>query len=284
MKKTFLIAIFLMVNLLLRAQPDSTRKVTILFVGNSYTYMYDMPGILGDMIDSTRCDSIYIPEVRIMRVVHGSYTLKKHWDEDRKDIEDSLKLARKNNGRIILVLQEHSQGTLTPASRDRFREYAGRFNDMARSFGARVVFFQTWGRRASFTRDGDPRRTIDQFMYREVVQGDTTVLDERVTSANKGISRTYHEVAEELGAGVAPCGEAFAEAIRRGIFVHRLSETYGSHPNPIGSYLVACVMFGTLLDIPPEDIPDNTYSYVWPTLARRLQAIAGEAVAGNLEP
>ena len=234
MKKAFLLHTFLLVSLLLRAQPDTTAGVTILFVGNSYTYTNDMPGILGHMIDSTRCDSIFIPAVKIMSVTHGSYTLEKHWQEDRNAIEDSLKVARNSHGRIIMVLQEHSQGTLTPASRDRFREYAGRFSDLAGTYGAGVVFFQTWGRRASFTRDGEPRRTIDQYMYREVVQGDTMVIDELVTSASKGICRTYRKVAGELGAGVAPCGEAFAEAIRQGIFVHHLSETYGSHPNPIG--------------------------------------------------
>lgn len=267
-----------------RSEPGSKKGVTILFVGNSYTYANDLPGILMAVIDSTRCDTVPIPEVKIMSIAIGGYSLEQHWQENREQIEDSLKEASSRRNDIVLILQDHSMGALTPASRDRLSESAGLLSYLGRKYEARVVLFQTWGRRVTFTRYGTPRRTIDQYMYQEVIFGDTTVLDESITSASKGICRTYRKLAVLLDAEVAPCGEAFAEAIRQGIFVHRLDEAYGSHPNPLGSYLAACVIFGTVFDVPPEYIPADVYRYVWPALARRLHAIAGEAVNGRLDP
>jgi hypothetical protein len=267
-----------------RAETASKKGITILFVGNSYTYANDLPGILMTIIDSTRCDTVPIPEVRIMSIAKGGYSLEQHWQESREQIEDSLKKASSGRNEIVLVLQEHSMGALTPAGRDKLSEFAGLLSYLGRKYEARVVLFQTWGRRVSFTRYGTPRRTIDQYMYQDVIFGDTTVLDESITSASKGICRTYRRLAVILDTELAPCGEAFAEAIRQGIFVHRLDEAYGSHPNPIGSYLAACVIFGTVFDVPPEYIPEDVYRYIWPALARRLHAIAEEAVNGRLDP
>ncbi len=280
---TFIFSLLLLLGVV-RAQPDKGKGITILFVGNSYTYSNDMPDILLSIIDSTRSDTVFIPEVRIMSITDGGYTLQQHWEENREGIEDSLMEARAVSDSIIIVLQDHSMGTLTPANRDRLFEYAGLLDELGRQYYARVVLFQTWGRRVTFNRYGTPRRTIDQYMYQDVIFGDTTVLDERITSASEGICRTYRRLADTIDAEVAPCGEAFAEAVRQGIFVHRLYEPYGSHPNPIGSYLAASVLFGTIFDITPRYIPGNVYQYVWPSLSHRLHAIADEAVNGNLDP
>jgi len=285
MKRSITLFISLFVILILvRAETGYRKDITILFVGNSYTYSNDMPDILQSIIDSTRCDTVFLPGVRIMSITKGGYTLQQHWEENRRQIEDSLKEARAVSDSIIIVLQDHSMGTLTPASRDRLFEYARLLDELGRQYNARVVLFQTWGRRVTFTRDGTPRRTIDQYMYQEVIFGDTTVLDESITSASEGICRTYHRLADTLDTELAPCGEAFAEALRQGIVIHRLHEAYGSHPNPIGSYLVASVLFGTIFDITPLYIPGDVYRYVWPSLAHRLHAIAEEAVNGNLDP
>lgn len=267
-----------------RGNPEGKDVLTILFVGNSYTYVNDMPGILAGIIDSARCDTVALPEVEIMRVTRPGFTLEQHWNENREQIEDSLKKAHSGRATVFMVLQEQSQGALTPASRALMKEYASLFADLGRKYHAEIVLFQTWGRRITFDRYGEPRRTIPQYMYQEVIQGDTTVLDESITSASKGICRTYRQLADELDARVAPCGEAFAEAIRQGIFVHQLDEIYGHHPNPLGSYLAACVMFGTIFDITPLCIPDNAYRYVWPSLARRLHTIADAAVNDRLDP
>jgi len=279
----FIFGLIFLLNLV-RAETESRKEITILFVGNSYTYSNDMPSILSAIIDSTRCDTIDIPQVRIMSITKGGYTLERHWEENRVQIEDSLKEAKSMRSDIVLVLQDHSMGTLTPESRDRLFEYAGLLDALGRQYDARVVLFQTWGRRVTFDRYGTPRRTIDQYMYQDVIFGDTTVLDESITSASKGICRTYRRLADTLDAELAPCGESFAEALRQGVFVHRLNEPYGSHPNPIGSYLVATVMFGTIFDITPRYVPGNVYPYIWPSLAHRLHFIAEEAVNDNLDP
>jgi hypothetical protein len=259
-------------------------EVTILFIGNSYIYVNDLPGILSGIIDSARCDTVVLPEVRMMVVTRPGFTLEQHWKENGNQIEDSLKKAASEGDSVIMILQEQSQGALTPASRARMKEYATLFAGLGRKYNAEIILYQTWARRVTSDRYGEPRRTINQYMYQEVIDGDTTVLDESITSASKGICRTYRQLADELDARVAPCGEAFAEAIRQGIFVHQLDEVYGHHPNPLGSYLAASVMFGTIFGISPRCIPDDVYRYVWPSLARRLHSIADEAINGRLEP
>lgn len=267
-----------------QAQTGEKGDLTILFIGNSYIYVNDLPGILSGIIDSARCDTVVLPDVRMMVVTRPGFTLEQHWKENSNQIEDSLKKAASEGDSVIMILQEQSQGTLTPASRARMKEYAILLADLGRNYHAGIILYQTWARRVTFDRYGEPRRTIPQYMYQEVIDGDTTVLDEWITSANKGICRTYRQLADELDAGIAPCGEAFAEAIRQGIFVHQLDEVYGHHPNPLGSYLAASVLFGTIFGISPCSIPDDAYRYVWPSLARRLHSIADEAINGRLDP
>jgi len=279
----FLLTVWFCINPSL-ARTGEKEKMTLIFVGNSYIYVNDLPGILSGIIDSTRCDTISLPEVNMMVVTRASYTLEQHWKNNRNQIEDSLKKAAVESDSVIMIIQEQSQGALTPASRARMKEYATLFASLGRKYYAGIILYQTWARRVTFDRYGQPRRTISQYMYQEVIEGDTTVLDESITSASKGICRTYRQLANELDAGVAPCGEAFAEAIRQGMFVHQMDEVYGNHPNPIGSYLAASVMFGTIFGISPQSISENAYRYVWPSLARRLHSIAEEAVEGKLEP
>ena len=94
------------------------------------------------------------------------------------------------------------------------KEYAGKFHELIKKQGAKTVLFMTWARQ------------------------DKPATQRRIAIA-------YEETAKELGATVVPVGLAWQKA-RSASKPFTLHAADKSHPNEQGSYLTACVFFGTL--------------------------------------
>lgn len=109
------------------------RRVAILFIGNSYTYYNDLPGILQSMAVQ---DSDTL-EVDVQSVVEGGARLSTHWN--RKTIE----LIRRGDWDYV-VLQEQSLAPLD--IRDQFLDYGKRFAAEIRAVKATPVLYVTWSR------------------------------------------------------------------------------------------------------------------------------------------
>jgi hypothetical protein len=95
---------------------------------------------------------------------------------------------------------------------------------LATKQGARVVFYQTWGR-----RDGDKKNI-------KLAPDYTTMQDK--------LSASYTGVAEELKAEVAPVGEVWRviHETDKALF-KRLYKGDGSHPAGPGAYLAASTIY-----------------------------------------
>lgn len=223
-----------------------------------------------------RKDGVDILPLRTEMVAPGGFTLERHW----KNPKDSLikRIGDKNKKWDIVVLQEQSQGTLKPASRSRMAKYAALISKTAKDNGSECVLYMTWGRRVTFNKDGSGKTASREFMYEVMENGKSIVVDPNVMSTNRGIAETYRKIADDLGAKVSPCGIAFEEAIKAGIVVHNEKEKSGSHPNKQGSYLVACVFYGTVYGKNPEEIQDNAIKDIPAKIAAKLQAIANKVV------
>jgi hypothetical protein len=153
------------------------------------------------------------PAVRAESVVVGGYTLENHWTNGT-----ALKRIR-SGGWAFVVLQDQSMAPV--ASTAEFYTYGQSFGSEIVLSGARPVLLMTWERPDA------------------VAAGVTT---ERLASAYDGLGSL-------IGAKVAPAGRAFAASLKeRPDLVLNVQD---GHPTPYGTYLAACVLYGTLFDKTP---------------------------------
>ena len=144
------------------------------------------------------------------RIVAGGYTLEQHWRDGK-----ALQKLRERRWDYV-VLQEQSQTPVFDARK--YYEYARRFDDEIRRNGGKTVLLMTWERPDS------------------VKQG--------VTTANMAASVTT--LGSEINVKVAAAGLAFAQSLRGRPGLPLYVED--GHPTMAGSYLAACVLYGTLFN------------------------------------
>lgn len=179
------------------------------------------------------------PSIQTSRIAPGGYTLKEHW-------ADGIALQSVHQGGwAYVVLQDQSQApVINPAE---FREYVGLFNHEITNSGARTILLMTWERPDS------------------VAYGVTTA----------DLAAAYRAVGTELGIKVAPVGLAFADArLERPDLV--LCQQDG-HPTVYGTYLAACVLYGTILDRSPIGLVDAR-SAIPPDVQATLQNAADQSL------
>jgi hypothetical protein len=179
------------------------------------------------------------PTVRTESVVVGGSTLANHWTNGT-----ALQRIR-SGGWDFVVLQEQS---VTPvASTSDFYQYGQSFGSEIALAGARSVLLMTWERPDT------------------VYAGVTT---ERLASAYDGLGRL-------IGAKVAPAGRAFAASLKERPDV--ALNIQDGHPTPYGTYLAACVLYGSLFEKTPLGNVASDPS-VPPELQAYLQRIAASAL------
>jgi hypothetical protein len=103
----------------------------ILFVGNSHTYVNDVPGILQALADAAGGE-----KVAVLSVAVPNYALIDHWNDGGARRE----IAKRTWAYVVLQLG------WTPAGvcRDTLRLAAQRFAPEIRQAGARPALFETW--------------------------------------------------------------------------------------------------------------------------------------------
>lgn len=160
---------------------------SILFIGNSYTYFFDMP------------EKIFAPmaaaaghEFEVLSVTHGGYRLSQY--ADPMD-EEGQRLREVVQGRHFdcIVLQDHSLSTILDP--DAF--FAG-IHDLKRllqDHTDRFVLYATWGRKTGC-------ETLQQI---GMTNGQMT----------EHIARAYAQAGERFGMTVAHVGRAFAAYARK---------------------------------------------------------------------
>ncbi len=191
---------------------DAGPPIRVLFIGNSYTYVNDLPAMVRALSRATPGPALDVDSVTL-----GGATLAMHWDSTG---------ARERvaaGGWNAVVLQGQSTEPLTSA--DDFTFAAQLFAEATRNVAARTVWYATWARRA-----GDPFYAA-------------TGLDP--ASMTAGLDGAYRSVAQQYGGFVARVGAAWALAATELPTVNLYADD-GSHPSPAGTLLAACVMFQAL--------------------------------------
>lgn len=220
----------------------------VLFIGNSYTRFNDLP----HMVEAISASAPGGPLLRTSRETRGGYDLRGHWRQER--VRQRIATGRFH----AVVIQGHSLAPLTDPAQ--MADYAGRFARHAQAAGSRLFLFQTWARHRE-----------SRVYQRLGIAGPDAMLDR--------IDAVYGEVGRELGVVVAPVGRAWSRGAVEApdVELHRRD---GTHPALAGTYLSACVVFGTLTGLDPRHT-----SYVpWrlpPSQAARLREVAARSL---LEP
>ena len=137
MKMKKLIIIFLVfLSFGFNCLAQNTRDtLNVLFVGNSYVYVSNIPQLVSLISDSTQT------KLLTSKSVAGGARLSQHWRGER-----GLKTKEliKNGDFDFVILQEQSMGTIEQP--DSFLIYSKKFSDFIKQNGAQPYFYSTWAR------------------------------------------------------------------------------------------------------------------------------------------
>jgi hypothetical protein len=217
----------------------------VLFIGNSYTYVNDLPGMLSRIAATAGIP----PAITTDEVVQGAATLQVHWNNGIAQ----TRIAQ--GGFTHVVLQGQSQEPLFDDPD--FVTYAQKFTDLIAQAGARPTLFVTWARAA-----GDPSY--------DPSKGGTFVspgeMQDELTAA-------YDDLARQSPTDLLACaGEAFRQSIAQYPNLV-LQQSDFSHPTVAGTYLAACTFYVALTG-QPVPVQSEVPAGLDPQDAAHLRAIA----------
>jgi hypothetical protein len=201
----------------------------VLFIGNSYTSVNNLPQIFYDVAASAgRAPS------QIKANTPGGATLYEHLNSP-----GTLKLIDEGNWDIVILQAQSQEGAMSEQfsnMRDHFLKGAAGLYDRikTRSPDAKIILYQTWARHADYWNDPKADRSIGN---------DPADMQARI--------RKWHQnaIAQRNDFFIAPVGDAW-ELNYKNPNAIRLHNADNSHPAFSGSYLAALVIYGTIYHPP----------------------------------
>jgi hypothetical protein len=213
----------------------------VLFLGNSYTYVNDLPSTFARLATSGG------RQVEVSSVANGGETLSQH-----AAASDSLRAIASRRWTYV-ILQEQSQTPATSAGRNSMYPAVRVLAGKTESAGATPMLFMTWAH-----RDGMPESGLADYGAMQLE-----------------IDNAYLAIARELRVPVAPVGYTWS-LVRRDHPEIALWGDDGSHPSPAGTYLAACVFYASIFRQSPAGLA--YYGGLGADQARVLQDEAGRRV------
>ncbi|MFT7581783.1 MAG: hypothetical protein ACI9MR_003461, partial [Myxococcota bacterium] len=213
--------------------PEPDPRVRVLFVGNSYTYVNDLPAVFRALGAPQGASGI-----EVVSIATAGARLSGHWrnTDTRARIEAG--------GFDAVVLQGQSLEALLTT--DDFQQHATLLADAVAAADMRAIWYSTWAR-----RPGTP------FLESLEVGGTAARMTQWLESQ-------YCLAAEPNGGSVARVGAAWQLALAELPEVV-LYAPDGSHPTRAGTLLSACVLWNEFTgqtpqvpDPPPLGIPKET--------------------------
>lgn len=224
-----LIRSILLLFFVLSLTSTQAKTLKVLFVGNSYTYVNDMPELLKAMAKAKGHELEYVQQTP------GGRNFQEHWEEGV-----AVKKMKQGNFDVV-VLQNHSfEPVIEP---ERMMKYGKLLAAAADKAGARKIYYLTMAYAAPvdwMKKDNDyARRGAALFpeMYERLVE-------------------SYSRLASETDGDIAPVGLAWKLAYKAKPHLELHAPDH-SHAAPAGAYLTALVLYSSLYDAEPEKMPRN---------------------------
>ncbi len=248
----FAIGIALIGHVSLHAQTPLPRPVSVLFIGNSYTYYNNLPEICIGMAAST--GKVLVTDQSTV----GGYSLAQHLalpatiDKIKQGIPNYNQSKARTNWNYVVV-QEHST---RPSFADSivgrtFFADAHAMDSIIHAYNAdtKTIFYQTWGR-----KNGDSSRCATMPSVCTYLGMDSL------------LAKNYQTIAMQQHAMLAPVGAVW-RALREKFPAIELYNADQSHPSEAGSYAAACCFYAVIFREDPAKI---NYDY---TLSAEVAAI-----------
>jgi hypothetical protein len=225
---------------------DTTR---VLFIGNSYTYVNDMP-VMFKNLSASLGRTVYTD-----MSAPGGYSLEQHLTNP----ETLLKISAGNWNYV--VLQEQSQMPTIEYYRY-FSTYpaARKLDSIIKSYNSNTMFFMTWGRR-----------------YGGIQCIDTSCSPPFVNFSHMqdSLSAAYMMITNELNASICQAGNVWRRSVNTDSSVVLWDSDF-SHPSIAGTYLTACAFYSKIFHT--SSIGSNYYGGLPSVTAQYLQTIASNYV------
>jgi hypothetical protein len=202
-------------------QYSNGKSMRVLFIGNSYTFYNDMPGMIRELAAAAKEER---PFVSVLEAP-GGFSLAQQWESGR-----AAKLVDEGNWDYVVLQEQSQRPSLTQQQREREMYPAARLLcARIRKVDAEPVFFLTWAHRAG-DRENRPNDTYE--------------------AMQKRLEEGYEEIAEELDAEVVSVGVAWQKALAKRPGLPLWADD-GSHPSRMGSYLAACMFYAAFYERSP---------------------------------
>ena len=222
------------------------QKLKVLFVGNSYTFVNDLPALVSKLAQAAGA-----PALTVDSATGGGLMLQNHWT-------NTTTLNKIDTGGWThVVLQGQSMEPV--CAYVTFGTYAKKLGDRVKKAGATPVWFMTWARKAG----------SNDYKQWPCTGGDAKTMQ-------KGLRDAYTKAATATSGVVAPVGDAW-EKVLAAEPTTALHSGDGSHPSMLGSYLAACVFHATLSK---RKCSGNSYvpAGVGAAAAKKMQKAADDTV------
>ncbi|MCB1783045.1 MAG: hypothetical protein KDI13_03545 [Alphaproteobacteria bacterium] len=207
---------------------DASVTISVLFIGNSYTFYNNMPQMIIDIANSDPGNKVAL---ELQSITIGGATLEQLWKDPR------TLPALKNRHWDYVILQEQSTWAMFDDNRKKTREYAANFTNEARQIGAKTLIYQTWPRKqgTSWYKEAQFASALKDSNHMQSITASQTKF-----------------LADLIQAKVVPVSDYWMFTIDQ----HPDLELYdkdGSHPSLLGSYLTALIFYRTLTDRAPQE-------------------------------
>jgi MYXO-CTERM domain-containing protein len=237
--------------LLLALLSAAQAEPSLLFVGNSYTFVGDLDLRSAELLRTA-------PEMaalEVTRLAEPGYTWTQHLElANTAGSAWSAALVSPTTPFDWVILQEQSQIPGFPSSNSEYMSSlssVGALDDLIEAQGASTLLLLTWGRRAGDETNPD---LYPDFATMEAL------LEDGYRAYQAAITR------EDRPVDIIPAGPAFAQVYAADVAAGRdpldpaslffsLYQGDGSHPSPLGTYLVALTVYGTLTGESPVGLP-----------------------------